>query len=319
LRVEILAKIYSITDSIGSIDVGSDNNGEFRHYLTVYMLKGETAALMDVGPTVSLPSLFDGLREIEVNLEDIRYIFLSHVHMDHSGGIGEAVRYMPNAVVVAHRKGVPHLLNPERLWQGSLQVLGDLAQKYGKPESISKDRVIAAEGGMTFDVGEFSIEVLDTPGHAPHHLSFLEKNNNRMFVGEAAGIYFPEYDYLRPATPPPFSLEKSLESLDKLIGINPASMYFAHSGYSDSPAGLLQSLKQQLLLWGILISEYLESEADLKQICGRIKEEDSSIYRFGEISPQLQQTEDFYIYNNIRGYLDYFKKEGTDFLFSLIQ
>ena len=313
-----MVKIYSITDSIGSIDVGAFTNGEFRRYLTAYVLKGKAAVLFDVGPTDSLPSLFDGLREMEVSLEAVRYIFLSHVHMDHSGGIGEAVKYMPNARVVAHKKAVPHLLNPERLWQSSLQVLGELAQKYGKPEPVSQGRIITAEDGMTFALGEFSIEVLDTPGHAPHHLSFLEKNENRLFVGEAAGIYMPEYDYLRPATPPPFSLEKMLESLDRLISINPKSMYYAHFGYSESPADLLQSLRRQLLLWGKLISEYIENGTDLKQICDRIKEKDSAISRFGEISPQRQQMEDFYIYNNIRGYLDYFKKKGTDYLFSLI-
>ncbi|MBA7671691.1 Hydroxyacylglutathione hydrolase [subsurface metagenome] len=235
--------------------------------------------------------------------------------MDHVGGIGKAIKQMPNATVVVHRKGKPHLVDPAKLWEGSQQTLGELALKYGPIEPVPPDRILIAEDGMKINLGEVEIEVLSTPGHAPHHLSFLDRNEGRLFVGEAAGSYTEGVDAVRPATPPPsFNLEQALSSLDKLIRLAPRSLCYAHFGCAAGALDRLRYYKQQLILWGSLIADHLEEEASWQDMCNEIQRRDDVLARINTLPSEQCRREFYFIKNSIRGFVDYFKRYGTEYI-----
>ena len=216
-------RTYTLAPNLRLIDVAPPISG-FEKFIGVYVLEAKRVALIDVGPSVSVGSLIAGLTELNINPMDISYIFISHIHIDHAGGIGRAIKQMPNTMVVVHEKGKPHLVAPAKLREDSQQALGELALKYGPFEPVPPDRILIAKEEMKINLGGMEVEVLSTPGHASHHLSFVDRNEGRLFAGEAAGCYVEEVDTVRPATPPPFNLEQALASVDKLIHLEPLSL-----------------------------------------------------------------------------------------------
>jgi len=225
---------YRLAPNLSLIDVAPPLPG-FDRFIGIYVLEAGQIALVDVGPSVSVDNLISGLRELDINPADISYIFATHIHMDHAGGIGKAIKQISNAKIIVHERGGPHLADPTRLWEDSQRVLGERALQYQRIEPVPEDRIIIAKEGMSFNLGETEIEVFETPGHASHHLSFLDRKEGRLFAGEAAGTYIGEVDSIRLATPPPFNLEPTLTSLDKLVDLSLVSLCYAHFGSADQP------------------------------------------------------------------------------------
>ncbi|MFC1989190.1 MBL fold metallo-hydrolase [Chloroflexota bacterium] len=283
----------------------------------VYVLEAGKIALVDVGPSVSVKNLVSGLKELGINLADISYIFATHIHIDHAGGVGKVIGQMPNARVVVHAKGGPHLIDPAKLWEGSKQALGQQALKYQSIAPVPEDRIIIAENGMQFDLGGVEIEVLDTPGHAPHNLSFLDRKEGRLFAGDAAGVYIRKVDLIRPATPPPFNLERALDSLDKLISLKLTYLCYTHFGCTEQVLEQLQRCKQQLLLWGKIIAGCLEKEADYQDIFTKVRENDNTLLRIDRLPKTQRDRELYFIGNSIAGFIGYFKRYGTDYINSI--
>ena len=310
-EVILPVKVYRPTHDIGLIDVAPPVHG-FENFIGVYVLRGEKVALIDVGPSTSRGNLVSGLGQLGISLADICYILVTHIHLDHVGGLGEALQQMPNAKVVVHERGQPHLADPVKLWESTRQTLGELAFKYGPPQPVPEERMIIAKEGMTVDLGDMKIEVLLTPGHASHHLSFLDRQQGRLFVGEAAGVYSQGIDLVRPATPVPFHLGQALASLDKLIKVNPSIAYYAHFGYTTRPLDKLRHYKQRLILWGRIIGNRSGDEAGWQDIYNEIKEKDRALERLKQLAPGQYQRELDFVRNSIMGYIEYFKRYGTE-------
>lgn len=306
-------KTYRLARNLSLIDIAPPLSG-FEKFISVYVLEAGKIALIDVGPSVSVGNLVSGLRELNINPADISYVFATHIHIDHAGGIGRAVKQMPNARVVVHEKGGPHLADPSRLWEDSQRALGELALKYEPIEPVPQDRVIMAKSGMLFDLGEMEIEVLETPGHASHHLSFLDRKEGRLFVGEAAGVYIGEVDLIRPATPTPFNLEQALTSLDKLISLRPMSLCYAHFGSATDALDKLRCCQQQLVLWGSIIADCLEKEASYQDIYDEIRGKDAMLARIDSLPPDQRDRELYFINGSIKGFVAYFQRYGTEYI-----
>ncbi|MFC1928341.1 MBL fold metallo-hydrolase [Chloroflexota bacterium] len=306
-------KTYRLAHNLGLIDIAPPISG-FKEFISIYVLEAEKIALVDVGPSVSVENLVSGLGELGINPADISYIFVTHVHIDHAGGVGKAIEQMPNARVIVHKKGRPHLIDPTRLWEDSKRALGQYALEYQSIGPVSQDRIIIADGGMLFNLGGTEIEVLDTPGHAPHNLSFLDKGEGRLFVGDTAGIYIEEIDLVRPATPPPFDLEQALTSLDELMSLHPTSLCYAHFGSTTHALDKLQSYKKQLLLWGNIIADCLEREINCQDIYDEIRREDTALVRLDGLPTDQRDRELYFINSSIMGFVDYFKRHGTGYI-----
>jgi len=300
--------IINFGPNINLIEVVPPITG-FQGFLGIFAIKSDKIALIDVGPDSSLPDLFSAMRTLKIAPEKVDYILTTHIHLDHSGGMGRALQQMPGAVCIVHEKGLYHLVHPARLWEGSLQVLKEFATGYGEPLPVPENRLMAAREGMVIDLGGIQLEILLTPGHAPHHISFFDRKNGRLFVGEAAGIFYPVPGLSRPASPPPFDLRQALLSINKLIALNPREIYYNHFGYSLEATARLQKFKNQLLSWGQIISHNLEG--DVMDILDEILTRDGTQKEFYSFSPDRMQCELHFIKNNIRGFKEYFQKEGT--------
>ena len=208
---------------------------------------------------------------------------------------------MPNAMVIVHERGEQHLTDPARLWEDSQRALGKLALKYGTIEPVSQE-------GMLLNLGEMEIEVLSTPGHASHHLSFVDRKEGRLFAGEAAGVYIR--GLIRPAAAPPFNLEQALASLDKLIRLGTTSLYYAHFGYALRASDKLRYYKQQLISWGNIIADCLEKEANWQEMYNEIRENDDTLAQIDSLPLNERRRELYFIKNSIMGFVDYFKRYG---------
>ena len=267
--------ITKIENHIYLIDV---ETAGIKNFIASYILKGKQTAIIETGPTSSIHNVLSGLRELNIKPEEIAYVAVSHIHLDHGGGVGTLLKFLPKAKVIVHQRGAPHLANPEKLWQQSLKVLGNIAEMYGKPEPVPEERIIAATDDLTFDLGEgVELKVLETLGHASHHLSYYESSTKGIFPGDAAGIYLSEIGVIVPTTPPPFRLDIALASLDKLIELKPKVLYYSHFGKAHNAIEKLQTYVRQVKLWAKIAREGIENGEGIEAIRQRIIEKDEAV------------------------------------------
>ena len=280
-----------------------------KNFIASYILKGKQVAMVETGPTSSVPNLLFCLKELNVKPEDVVYVAVSHIHLDHGGGAGRLLKYLPKAKVIVHPRGAPHLANPEKLWQQSREVLGNIAEMYGKPEPVPEERIIAATDGMTFDIGNnIRLKVVETLGHASHHLSYYEPLSEGIFSGDAAGIYLNEIDVIVPTTPSPFRLDVALASLDKLISLKPKVLYYSHFGKAYNAVEKLQTYAQQLKLWAKITKQGIENKDNLEAISERIIESDVAVRKAKEYikaHPVLSET---VLNESVQGFIDFVEK-----------
>ncbi|MGE5637186.1 MAG: MBL fold metallo-hydrolase [Chloroflexota bacterium] len=286
--------------------------GGFRNLIASYILKGEQIAIVETGPTLSIPNLLIGLEELGVKSDEVVYIALSHVHIDHSGGVGTLLRKLPNAKVIVHSKGAPHLIEPTRLWAASQETLGIFAEMFGKPDPVPKNKIILATDGKTLELGKgLRLEVIESPGHASHNVSYYEHLNQGIFPGDAAGAYFAEFDTVFPTTPPPFRPDIALTSIDKLITFNPTVLYYSHFGKALNAFRHLRDYQLQIRRWLSIVQESLRRKESLDMICERILEEDESIRKVVPAlaaNPLYRKT---LIENSVQGFMEYVAKPAT--------
>ncbi len=283
--------------------------GGLKNLICSYVLKGKKPLLVESGPTNSVPNLILGLKELSINLNDVEYVAVTHVHLDHGGGAGTLLNYLPNAKVLVHPRGMPHLVDPERLWSSAQAVLGFISDIFGKPEPVPKERIIPITDG-SFDLDDGAkLTILETLGHASHNLSFHESFNAGIFPGDAAGTYIPEFDAVVPTTPPPFHLEAALASLDILINLNPTALYYSHFGKAANAIQRLKHYKTQLQLWADITEEGVRRNQSLGEIRDRIIAEDqvmSQIADFVQAHPIYSKT---MLENCVLGFIEYAKQK----------
>jgi glyoxylase-like metal-dependent hydrolase (beta-lactamase superfamily II) len=274
----------------------------FDDFIGAWVVTGPPAILVDVGPAASVTALVESLAALRI--ERLGAILLTHIHIDHAGGAGALCRFFPDAPVVCHRAAHRHLVDPTRLWQGSLETLGDTARAYGPIGAVPAERLVDAES-----FHDFGVEVLMTPGHAPHHVSF--RIGDRLFAGEAGGVFLDRggEPYLRPATPPRFFLETSLESLDRLRAVDHAILCYGHFGASRNGPAMLAAHRRQLLDWAETIEEItrgLPAEADPLESClARLLETDPLLAGLRYFPPDVRRRELGFLRNSVCGFLGY--------------
>lgn len=282
----------------------------FKNLIASYILKGEHTAIVETGPTSSIPNLLTGLKELNVKLEEVAYVAVTHVHIDHSGGAGSLLKHLPNAKVIVHPRGKQHLIDPSKLWVGSQEVLGYIATDFGEPEPIPENKIVAADDGMAFDLGNgVRLQVVETLGHASHHVSYYEHSNEGIFPGDAAGAYFSKFDTVFPTTPPPFLPDLALASLEKLIKLNPSVLYYSHFGKASDAMTCLRNHAAQIKLWLRIVLEGIRNNQTVEAMQARIFAEDSSIR---EIIPAVMSNpfdRKTLVENSIQGFVEFVQKQ----------
>jgi glyoxylase-like metal-dependent hydrolase (beta-lactamase superfamily II) len=283
--------------------------GGYKNLIASYVIKtAKKTMIIESGPTNSIPNLLCGLAELKINPEDVDTVAVTHIHLDHAGGTGTLLKHLPNAKVLVHPKGLPHMVNPEKLWPSSQTVLGYVAEIFGKPEPVPEDRIFSMTEG-TIDLGEEGkLTIFETLGHASHNLSFQETFNNGIFPGDAAGTYFPEFNVVSPTTPPPFYLESSIASIEKLINLRPKTLYYSHFGKADDAVRLLRAYKAELLMWNCIVQDSVAKNQTFEQITERVLAEDSVMSQLADFLKGHKVYTKTAIENSVSGFVEYAKK-----------
>jgi len=292
-------EILTITPNIRLLHLQPPIPG-YNKFIGPYLISGRKNAVVDTGPAAAIPSLLSSLTKIGMNPEDIDYIVFTHIHIDHAGGAGGVARALPNARVLAHIRAHEHLINPIALWEASLKVLGDYAIKSGPIGPVSEDRLMDATDQMKLDLGhELTLEIYLTPGHAVHHLSLFDRANGVLLAGEAAGVCIN--GAIRMATPPPFKLEVTLSSIDKLIALEPRKLCYSHFGCYDNGLERLKLYRRKLVEWYEIISSAASGGKNPEEILKVLREKDSDLDYLDKLDSDVYSRELSLLVNSIRG------------------
>lgn len=236
---------------IHTIDTGFQRPGMVAAHL---LLEQGRAALVDVGVAHAAPGILEALRTLGVAPEDVEYILVTHVHLDHAGGAGVLMQALPRARLVVHPRGAPHMIDPAKLIAGASAVYGAdrLQAEFGDIAPVPAQRVIAAEDGFTLELGARRLLFLDTPGHAKHHYCVYDSGSRGIFSGDTFGLSYRDFDtaagpWIFPTTTPvqfdPAALHQSVE---RLMDLDPERMFLTHFGMVETPRELAHKLHQHI-------------------------------------------------------------------------
>ncbi|RLB30318.1 MAG: MBL fold metallo-hydrolase [Deltaproteobacteria bacterium] len=278
----------------------------FSHFISSWIIKeGDRGIIIDPGPSATINTLHNALREI--GIKGIDYILLTHIHLDHAGGCGDLIKSYPDCVIFCHPQAVTHLADPAKLWLGSVNVLGDLARAYGQPSPVNRERICSESDILWKD---YLIQSLETPGHASHHLCFFF--GNLVFAGEVAGVSVPSGNksYIRPATPSPFRPDIALKSISLVIERGPQLMCYGHYGLLEDAVSMLQMAKEQIRFWLTIIEERHNKglKLDEEEICAEILAKDSHLSSFYQLESDIRKREAYFIKNSIKGMLEFINR-----------
>lgn len=287
--------------NLSCIDLDQPDLEGFRKFISCWLYQSDKFTfVVDPGPLSTIPVLLEQLRHLQVKQLD--YILLTHIHIDHAGGTGELLKKYPQAKVICHPQGIKHLIDPEKLWQGSQKVLGNLAVAYGEIIPVPEKNISYAE-----EIGTTGIRSFFTPGHAQHHCCYLF--DDLLFGGEVAGVHSPVADgiYMRPATPPRFILEVAVESLQTMIDLQPRYLVIAHYGLVEPAVDYLQIGLKQLQLWVKGATQFtdLEAKEAQRETYNWLLKHDLNFQNISQLDEDIRAREQHFLDNSLRGIGEY--------------
>jgi glyoxylase-like metal-dependent hydrolase (beta-lactamase superfamily II) len=202
------------------------------------MIENNRAAFIDTGTSHSVPRLLQALEHAGLAPDAVDWVIATHVHLDHAGGVGELMHWLPQARLVVHPRGAAHLINPARLLDGARAVYGaeEVARAYGDVVGVPAERVTTTEDNMSLALAGRPLLFLDTPGHARHHHCIWDERSSGFFTGDTFGLSYRELDtaqgaYVLPSsTPVQFEPEALRASVERMLAFQPARMYLTHYG-----------------------------------------------------------------------------------------
>jgi glyoxylase-like metal-dependent hydrolase (beta-lactamase superfamily II) len=216
-------------------------------------------ALVDPGPTSSLAGLQAELERLHLSLADVRAILVTHVHLDHSGAVGVIVRQQPGVQVYVHERGALHVVNPGRLLRSAREIYGDSMESlWGEVAPVPSSNVRRLTGGERLEIVGRAVEVAYTPGHAMHHVSYLDRLTGTAFTGDVGGIRIGRVRLVVPPTPPPdIDIELWESSVAAVRAWQPTRLFLTHFGWVDKPGPHLDELVARLRRMAALACESL--------------------------------------------------------------
>lgn len=233
------------------------------HLIACGVLETEAGlVLVDPGPTTSLKGLTTKLAAQGFTLDDVHALLLTHIHLDHAGATGSIVAEHPDVQVYVHHVGARHMIRPEKLLASAQRIYGDqMDTLWGDFLPVPEANVQVLNGGETLDVGGRSFEVAYTPGHAIHHVSYLDQHTGTAFVGDTAGMRVAGVDFIVPVAPPPdIDVERWHESLDALRAWHPTRLFVTHFGPSEEVEAHLDTMARKLDAWSRDVRQTLDHD-----------------------------------------------------------
>lgn len=227
--------LISHTDGVHTVESGYGRPQLAAVHLVVH---DGRAAVVDTGSNAAVPRVLGALAALGVAPEAVEWVMLTHIHLDHAGGAGSLMCALPEAKLLVHPRGVRHMIDPARLWEGTAAVYGAerAFELYGHLVPVPAERIVPASDGLEFDLGARRFRVFDTPGHALHHICIWDAGAQAFFTGDAFGLSYRELDvdgraFVVPTTTPTqFDPEAMHASIDRLLSMRPQAMYLTHYG-----------------------------------------------------------------------------------------
>ncbi|GLX96816.1 MBL fold metallo-hydrolase [Herbidospora sp. NBRC 101105] len=231
-----------------------------------YLILGDRPCLVETGTSTSAPVVRDALASLGVGAGDLATVVVTHIHLDHAGGVGDIAGMFPAAEIVVHEKGARHLADPSRLMSSARMVWGErLDTLFGmlKPTDATRIRALGDTGAIDLGNGR-RLTSHYSPGHAKHHVGLVDSLTGDLYVGDAAGVYIPDTGDVRPSTPPPdFDLETALASIALFEALGPQRLLFSHYGPVDEVGSILERSAEELLIWVDLAKQAKGEQLDL--------------------------------------------------------
>jgi len=226
------------TDSFGvtTIDTKYLNRKE---YAASYIIQSEgEAAIIETNTNFAIPNILRAVEGIGIALRDVKYVILTHVHLDHAGGAGKLMKLLPNAKLIVHPRGSRHMISPERLIESVKSVYGEkkYREMYGDIIPVQEDQIINSYENMVLNLGRKDLEILESPGHAKHHIIVFDKTEGTVFTGDSFGIGYPRFGFengffIFPSTSPvQFNPKSAVNTYKKIVRLNPVNIYLTHFG-----------------------------------------------------------------------------------------
>lgn len=240
-----MARIDHLAGDLILIDTDYSHTPEA---IGAYLLLGERPALIETGPASTIETLLDGIRAAGLDPRDLQAIAVTHIHLDHAGAAGTLVSRFPHLDIYVHPVGAPHLIDPARLLASARRLYGDALERLmGETIPLPRERVHMLENGAQVRLGSRRLMALDTPGHASHHLAFLDETSGDLFTGDAAGVSLPGSRYVAPPTPPPdLDIPAWRVTLARLRALHPRRLLLTHFGPHTWVDDLLTQLEGHL-------------------------------------------------------------------------
>jgi glyoxylase-like metal-dependent hydrolase (beta-lactamase superfamily II) len=288
-------------DDVAPLSLGSDVHlidtrmGGFDGITAAYLIRSERPVLVETGAALSADRVVASLAALGIGPTDLATIVVTHIHLDHAGGVGDLSVAFPDAEVVVHERGARHLVSPERLLSSARRVYGDVMDSvFGELLPTPAERVRALG-----DVGEIDLgggrrlSSHWSPGHASHHVGLLDSETGDLYVGDAAGIYVPEVDLVKPATPPPdFDLQVALASIEVFRALRPQRLMFSHYGPVTEIDETLDASVEELELWVELTRDVRRQGLDLDHAVAAVRDRTRERYAAIEADPELRAKHD---------------------------
>jgi glyoxylase-like metal-dependent hydrolase (beta-lactamase superfamily II) len=220
---------------------------------------GSTNAIIDPGPASTLSTLRGQLALQGLAVTDLNYILLTHIHLDHAGATGSLLKENSKIQVFVHSRGAKHMSDPSVLLQSAGRLYGEKMDiLFGEFLPVPESNLQVLHGGENLSLGDTTLRVLYTPGHASHHVTYFEPIERTAFVGDTAGICVEGHPLVLPATPPPdIDMELWKDSLNAIEQLKPERLFLTHFGFSNRPFEHLANFRARLQLWGDIAAKIL--------------------------------------------------------------
>lgn len=236
---------------------------------SAYLLAGDEPTLVETGPTTSADAVMAGLRGLDIGSDDLAHIVVTHIHLDHAGGVGTLARAFPRATIWVHQRGAPHLADPARLVSSTERTYGaERAREFfGHVEPTPADRLRSIDDGDVLTLGSRSLDVLYTPGHASHHVALVDSETGAVFTGDAIGVHLPDARVLRPATPPPeFDVDKAIDSIERIRARARSVLLLSHFGAVPDVHAICDLAVERIRGWSNVVRDALAWTDDRDEI-----------------------------------------------------
>jgi len=285
-----------------------DLNFFVQNVIAAYIIEtNEGPVLIETGPNTVYNNLVKSVNEAGFSIEDIKHVFVTHIHLDHSGAAWQLAE--KGATIYVHSRGAKHLADPSKLVASAERIYGDKMQElWGVIKPVPKDRIYATEDGQKINIGGIDIRVIDSPGHASHHNVYIIEGI--AFTGDAAGIKIAGGPVVPPTPPPDIHIEQWQETLKKIRELNPDVLYPTHFGKSDDVILHLDEMESRLLEWSDWIGEQIKAGKTDEEITNEYERLSKNLLNQHNIGDDMMTAYEFAdpFWMNVMGLVRYWRK-----------